>query len=126
MIRGVVEEIGTGSGEKRCTSAIALGHDDLVEQLDGGVLCRFRFSLVKELVEDWKCVSQVDRSDATVSLTLGIPKELDILPDIMGQVSNVVLHVELVQQARSLHVTRRRNQVAPIRIEETGEKTHEC
>ena len=54
MIRGVREEVGVRfrrEHRQRRAAAVALGEDDLVEELDGRVFAARGFALVDELVE---------------------------------------------------------------------------
>lgn len=57
MVGCIRKEGGTGFAEERSPAAVLLGEDDLIEEQDRGVVGRFTFAFMDELIEACKIIS---------------------------------------------------------------------
>ena len=59
MVGCIGEESRAGFTEERSPAAVLLGDDNLIEKENGGVVGRFRFALIDELVEACKELAMI-------------------------------------------------------------------
>lgn len=69
-------------GEDGATTSVSLGEDDLVEKLDGRVLCTRRLTLMNEFVEH-----------------LGLAHHGDVFGLFARYTANELIHIEVVHHA---------------------------
>ena len=108
MVGGVGQEGSVGLVEEGRAAAVALGEDDFVEELDGGVLRARRLAFVDEFVESLRLAEHVHVLAVAVWYAL---KEL--------------VHVEMVGHPGFAPLAGRRVQEAAIGVEEGGEAADE-
>ena len=112
MIRGIGEEVGVRfrreHGQRRA-AAVALGEDDLVEELDGGVFTARGFALVDKLVEH-----------------LCLAEHVHVLGVAVWDALEESVHVEVVDQACLARFSGGRVEILAVSVEERGEASNEC